>query len=224
VGGTLEYRPFSLMTYTEGSLNLRADMSISIGGIVFPAAPVFAELDNELVSNEYCTMTSPEICFNPTSIYNLIGSDSYIDTIYGLASPITSGALSDPKLLVTAKTFRNYEGTMTSITDDEVYNKFGRYFYDSSLSDWVLHMPGGGSFVTLSKYYLPFINNITGSSTIVNVDKKTLSIKEVKIPANMPYNGIIDKTSYYCNIGDIIYLNFSSSIFAENSTFNIVSK
>jgi len=67
--------------------------------------------------------------------------------------------------------------------------------------------------VLLSKYYLPFINNITGLSTIVSVDKKNIDITDVKVPPNIPYNGIIDKTSYYINVGDIIYINFSSSVF-----------
>ena len=49
----------------------------------------------------------------------------------------------------------------------------------------------------------------------INIGKIDKNITKTIVAANMPYNGLIDKSPYYTNIGDIVYLNFSSTFFGE---------
>ena len=64
----------------------------------------------------------------------------------------------------------------------------------------------------IMKYYVPFKTNrlFNVDNNISKIDK---NISKTAVTINMPYNGVIDKSPYYTNIGDIVYLNFSSVYF-----------
>ena len=66
------------------------------------------------------------------------------------------------------------------------------------------------------KYYVPFKTNrlFNVDNNISKIDK---NISKTAVTINMPYNGVIDKSPYYTNIGDIVYLNFSSTYFSEGA-------
>lgn len=70
----------------------------------------------------------------------------------------------------------------------------------------------------IMKYYVPFKTNrvFNVDNSISKIDK---NISKTAVAINIPYNGVIDKSPYYTNIGDIVYLNFSSTFFGS-STYN----
>ena len=72
-------------------------------------------MDSDNISNSYVQLISPEISINADATKNLIGNDSYFDSLCGLASIIQTNVIYDnvrlPSIGARAKQYLKYDGT-----------------------------------------------------------------------------------------------------------------
>lgn len=230
IGGELEYRPLITLTYTKGIYSDVVDYSYIHYGTIdgYPSFNGGFITSSKDIPTSYVQLISPEISINPDATNNLIGTDSYFDSIFGLASIVKTkaafGKSDNVSIAAVAGKYLKYDGTYedTSYSDNNyiglVVDASSTYTSDMSynVNKLTLAYSSGGQMIM--KYYVPFKTNRVSNvdSSIGKIDK---NISKTAVAINMPYNGVIDKSPYYTNIGDIVYLNFSSTFFGS-STYN----
>lgn len=227
IGGELEYRPLVTLTYSKGAYSSTLPNSyISYySTISFPNIQYVISVDQDHISNSYVQLISPEISLNADATKNLISSDSYFDSLCGLASIIQTNVADDdvwlPSIGARAKKYLKYDGTYIDTTTTNNKNS-GAMIPVSSFASEIdqnvnaLTLSSTSGDQLIMKYYVPFTKNkILGVD--YNIGKIDKDISKTAVAINIPYNGVIDKSPYYTNIGDIVYLNFSSTYFNEGA-------
>ena len=221
IGGDLEYRPLITLTYSKGVYSdTLANEYISYASTMsWPTADYVISIPKEHIPTSYVQLISPEICISADATKQLIGSDSYFDSLLGLASIISPVYTTNPRIAANAGKYLKYDNTYVNTTTTN--NKYaGSMKPVTSFAEAINRNVNALSITSTSgdqlimKYYVPFTTNKI-FDVDYNIGKIDKNITKTIVAANMPYNGLIDKSPYYTNIGDIVYLNFSSTFFGE---------
>ena len=221
IGGDLEYRPLITLTYSKGAYSdtLSNEYISYASTMSWPTTDYVISIQKENISTSYVQLISPEICINADATKQLIGNDSYFDSLLGLASIISPVYTTNPRIAANAGKYLKYDNTYVNTTTTN--NKYaGSMKSVTSFAEAINRNVNALSITSTSgdqlimKYYVPFTTNKI-SDVDYNIGKIDKNITKTIVAADMPYNGIIDKSPYYTNIGDIVYLNFSSTFFNE---------
>ena len=126
IGGELEYRPLITLTYTKGIYSDVVDYSYIHYGTIdgYPSVKGGFITSSKDIPTSYVQLISPEISINPDATNNLIGTDSYFDSIFGLASIVKTkaafGKSDNVSIAAVAGKYLKYDGTYedTSYSDN----------------------------------------------------------------------------------------------------------
>ena len=223
LGGDLDTRPPMWLSYSKSDIKATAINTVLNKGN--------AKLPSSNIRSNYVMFTSPEVSIMGEDIIKQFKDVTYLDSLYGLASPYgdvqgASGTLS--RIMMSASKIK-------STNEDE-----GEISLSSAnLGDIGYVDPGtnavyiGGHLLEttnyfipamVSKYYVPFavseirIDSQTGDQVYINIGKKVSDIQDVKFPRMIPYNSLDDKSSYYTTVGEISYLNLGQTNFEVKAT------
>lgn len=217
LGGDLDTRSPIWLSYSKNSLKVATYEG--------PLRPELSEFDSLRMKDGYVSFTSPEVSITQDQILKQFKDVTYLDSLYGLASPfgqIQSGDTLRNRIMCNASKIRS--------TNDEIGETAGggvRMGWVNSTDESVyLHgyiITESDKYFTpslVSKYYVPFaisgqrIQTGTGQVVLTQIGKRNSDIQDVKYPKLIPYNQLDDKSPYYTTVGEISYLNLGQTNFA----------
>lgn len=221
LGGEADTRPYIWPTYSAGPLTTRGWWELKpLEGSHTSILP------QNYIKDNYITFMSPEVSLQGDSIEKLFKNVTYLESVYGLASPF-----GDVKSYGEGNVLFNVHKLLGNASKVSRTDGNGESAINDSIGSWTAQPGTGGIDVTpftmsegeltpiglISKLYVPFsisatrTDSSTGLPVNTVIGKHSSAIQAVKFPKLIPYNALPDKSAYYNIIGDINYLNLAQT-------------
>lgn len=225
VGTGTEVRPHAWLTYGTYMMSVKTAGSDHFWSLI-------RTNDNIKVKDHY-TFTSPEVCYNKENINDFIKGDVYLDTLYGLASPInrwrpaTLGDLGDTQydaVMHGTPYIKTANGVLTDVRTNSDYYQSGELYSEFAASNLIgVHMPMGPHAILVSRYLLPFytaslfldqpaLASIT-SDTFKSISKVDVNVDDIAYGTPLLWSDYTNETikASGVSVGNVVFQNWSQN-------------
>ena len=238
-GNDVDIRPYHYLSYgtymADAIYTQTQDMVVKTFYYSMHAAPgVRSENNVGDKCTEYYNFISPEVCYNKENIKDTINGSMYLDTIYGLASPINKcrvlvGDTVSSQVeasMCTLPIIKNAAGDITgninlpSTTDDVsvFFRDSGEFQQAGGNSDPCIQFGRVPRQALVSKYLYPFYqadirNSVADTSNFKNISKVNANITAIKYATPLMWNNNTkeDILANGVSVNDKLYHNWSEN-------------